>query len=526
MSPSLRLVLGDQLSPSIAALEGVDRDRDVVLFLEVEEEGRYVRHHKKKIALILAAMRHFAAELEAKGVRVDYVRLDDPENTGSFTGEVARAVRRHRPDRLIVTEPGEYRVREAMRGWESAIGVPVEIREDSRFFCALDDFTRWADGRKQLRMEYFYREMRKRTGILMDGDTPAGGQWNFDQDNRKRLPDDVFPPGLPESRPDDVTAAVLDLVEDRFGDHFGDLRPFRYAVTRRGALHALKDFVDHRLPRFGDYQDAMARGEDTLFHSVISIYLNIGLLDPREVCDAAEAAYREGEAPLNAVEGFVRQILGWREYVRGLYWLKMPDYKALNYLEATRPLPAFYWTGETDMACLAATVDQTRRTAYAHHIQRLMVTGVFALLADVHPDAVNEWYMVVYADAFEWVELPNVTGMALYADGGVMASKPYAASGKYIDRMSDYCRGCRYDPKAQTGEKACPYNFLYWDFLARHRDRLKGNPRLGMIYKTLDRMDAEKVAAMRHQAETFLDALEKETLQWQKAEPAKTGTFG
>ncbi|MCR9255184.1 MAG: cryptochrome/photolyase family protein [Alphaproteobacteria bacterium] len=527
MIRTLRLVLGDQLSPSVSSLDGIDPERDVVLFLEVAEEGTYVPHHKKKIALILSAMRHFAADLESDGYRVDYVKLDDPDNRGSFTEEVARAVERHKPARVAVTEPGEYRVLQAMRGWEARLGVPVEILDDSRFFASVRDFADWAEGRKQLRLEYFYREMRKRHRILMDGADPVGGQWNFDQDNRKRLPDEVFPPKSPAFAPDVITEEVLALVEERFGDHFGDLRPFDFAVTRAGARAALDDFVEKRLPRFGDYQDAMARGEDTLFHSVISIYLNIGLLDPKEACSAAEAAYRSGHAPLNAVEGFVRQILGWREYVRGLYWLKMPVYRYMNHLEASRPLPAFYWTGETDMACLGAAVDQTRRTAYAHHIQRLMVTGVFALLADVHPDAVNEWYLVVYADAFEWVELPNVTGMALFADGGIMASKPYAASGKYIDRMSDYCKGCRYDPKHATGPKACPYNFLYWDFLARQRERLKGNPRLGMIYRTLDRMDPGKVAAMRDQAQIFLDDLEKETRQWQSDQaPRKSGTFG
>ena len=522
---TLRLVFGDQLSKSLPTFIEYNKNNAIFLFLEVKSEGKYVPHHKKKIALILSAMRHFAAELEADGNAVDYVKLDDKDNTGSFTEEVARAIERHKADKLILTEPNEFRVLEMVKAWQSDLGIPVEILEDKRYFCSLNGFADWAKGRKQLRMEYFYREMRKKYGLLMDRDGPVGGQWNYDQDNRKKLPKEVFPPKIPSFKPDEITAAVMDLVADSFPDHFGDLEPFDFAVTRKDAEVALKAFIKDRLPSFGDYQDAMAKGEDTLFHSILSIYMNIGLLDPLPVCKAAEKAYHDGKAPLNAVEGFIRQILGWREYVRGLYWLKMPEYKDLNYFEAKRPLPSFYWTGETEIACLHHTVDQTKRLAYAHHIQRLMVTGVFALLTDCDPDEVNEWYMVVYADAFEWVELPNVTGMALFADGGIMASKPYAASGKYIDRMSDYCRGCRYDPKESTGDKACPYNYLYWDFLARHRQKLSRNPRLGMVYRTLDRMDVGKVDAMRNQASDFLEELEKETHRWRDAAKAND-TFG
>lgn len=505
---NLVVVLGDQCSESLSALEGLDPARDRVLMAEVRAECTYVPHHKQKIVLVLSAMRHFAQALRARGVAVDYVTLDDPANTHGLAGEVARAAARHRPARILCTHPGEWRVLEDMRGWQDATGVPVEIREDTRFLCTLARFRAWAGDRKQLRMEFFYREMRRATGLLMEGpDQPAGGQWNFDQENRERLPAGLRPPQPRRFAPDAVTREVMALVAREFPDHFGTLDAFAWPVTAEQARDALEDFVAHRLPAFGRYQDAMAEGEPTLFHALVAAALNVGLLDPREACAAAERAWRAGHAPLNAVEGFIRQILGWREYVRGLYWARMPAYRDTNALEARRPLPWFYWSGETEMACLRAAIGQTRDLAYAHHIQRLMVTGNFALLAGLDPAEVNAWYMVVYADAFEWVELPNTHGMALFADGGVMASKPYAASGAYISRMSDHCRGCAHDVKASTGAKACPFNFLYWDFIARHAERLARNPRMAMPLRTLARMDPRKVAAMRAQAAAFLDGL-------------------
>jgi deoxyribodipyrimidine photolyase-related protein len=502
---TLRVVLGDQLTRGLSALRGLDPAADTVLLMEVMAECTHVRHHPRKIALVLAAMRHFADALRAEGVRVRHVALDDPANTQSFRGEVLRAVAELRPARAVATEPGEWRVAEDMRGWADAAGVKLEMRTDDRFICSTADFARWADGRRSLRMEFFYREMRRRTGILMDGDDPVGGAWNFDAENRRPLDPQVLIPAPPSFRPDTVTRAVLALVGARFGDHFGSLDGFDLPVTPAQAGTALEAFIAQRLARFGDFQDAMTRTHETLFHSLVSTSLNIGLLDPLEVCRRAEAAYRDGAAPLNAVEGFIRQILGWREYVRGLYWLKMPGYRDLNALGADRALPDFYWTGDSGMACMDHAVGQTRARAYAHHIQRLMVTGNFALLAGIDPRAINEWYMIVYADAFEWVELPNTHGMAIHADGGIMASKPYAASGKYIQRMGDYCRDCRFKVGEATGERACPFNHLYWDFLARHRARFEKNPRMANMYRTLDRMDARKVAAMRAQSAAFLD---------------------
>ncbi|MFB9970352.1 cryptochrome/photolyase family protein [Pseudoroseomonas cervicalis] len=505
---TLRIILGDQCSRGLSALRDLDRARDVVLSMEVAEETGTVPHHRQKIALIFSMLRHFHAALVARGVRAEHIRLDDPENSGSFTGEVLRAVRRHRASRIIATHPGEWRVAEAMRGWEAAAGIPVEIREDDRFLCTRAEFARWAGGRRQLRMEYFYREMRQRHRLLLEPDgTPTGGQWNYDAENRKRLPPGESPPPVPRFAPDAITREVLELVARRFPRRYGGLESFGWPVTARDAGVALRDFLAHRLPRFGDYQDAMAAGEPVLYHSLVSPALNGGLLDPLEVCQAAEAEYRAGRAPLNAVEGFIRQILGWREYVRGLYWLRMPGYAEGNALEAKRPLPEFYWSAETDMACLRHTLAQTRDHAHAHHIQRLMVAGNFALLAGIDPAAVNAWYLAVYLDAYEWVQLPNTHGMALFADGGVMASKPYAASGAYIHRMSDYCGQCRHDVRRAEGKGACPFNFLYWDFIARHAERWRGNARMALPLRNLERMPPERLATLRAQAARFLESL-------------------
>jgi deoxyribodipyrimidine photolyase-related protein len=505
---TLRFVLGDQLSLGVANLRDIDPERDLVLMVEAMDECTYVRHHVKKIVFVLAAMRHFAETLREKGIRVDYRPLDDDGNTGSLRGELIRAVRRHRPREVVVTAPGEWRVREDMRSWQAAAGIPVAIREDDRFLASASVFARWAEGRKSLRMEYFYREMRRQTGLLLDdGGEPLGGKWNLDANNRRSLPAGSRPPDPARFDPDATTLGVIDLVRNRFGAHFGALEPFWFAVTPADAEQAFDHFVAAALPLFGDYQDAMKQGEKTLYHAVISLYLNTGLLDPLAVCRRVDAEYRMGRIPLNAAEGFIRQVIGWREYMRGIYWLKMPEYAETNFFGAMRPLPDFYWTGATDMNCLRQCITQTREEAYAHHIQRLMVTGNFALLAGLAPKAVCEWYLCVYADAYEWVELPNTHGMALFADGGIVASKPYAASGKYIDRMSDYCRHCRYSVKETTAPNACPFNALYWNFLAEHREMLARNPRLAMIYRTLDRMPPKRLAAIRARAGKILDAL-------------------
>ncbi|WP_294535963.1 cryptochrome/photolyase family protein [uncultured Rhodoblastus sp.] len=506
---NLRIVLGDQLSDNLSALTGIDERSDVVLMMEVEEESAWVRHHKQKIVLALSAMRHFADTLRRRGVNVDYIKLDAKLNTGGFTGEVQRAVARHRPDRIIVTEPSEWRVQKMAEGWASLTGTQVEVRADTRFFASRARFAAWAKGRRGWRLEHFYREMRREHGILMEDGQPAGGQWNYDAANRKRLPARTIPPARLRFPPDATTREVMALVERRFPDHFGALEAFGWPVTRADALRALEDFIAHGLPEFGDYQDAMKAGAPFLFHSLLAPALNLGLLSPAEICRAAETAWKSNAAPLNAVEGFVRQVLGWREYVRGVYWTLMPEYAERNALAATRKLPEFYWTGDTDMRCLRETILGTARYAYAHHIQRLMVTGNFALLAGLAPSEVERWYLAVYADAYEWVEMPNTLGMAIFADGGQMASKPYAASGAYIDRMADYCRGCAYDVKQKTGPRACPFNFLYWAFLIRQKDRLSGNPRLAMPYRTLGLWPKEREAAIVAEADAFLDRLDQ-----------------
>ncbi len=510
---TLRLILGDQLSHSIACLKGADKAHDTILMAEVIQEASYVPHHPKKIAFLFAAMRHFARELEAAGFNVRYTKLDDAENTGSLTGEIARAAAALKPARIILAEPGEYRVLEMMRSWQKQLGIPVEILPDTRFLATHSEFAAWAKGKKQLRMEFFYREMRKKYGILIEKDgAPTGGQWNYDKENRKPPKAGLTSPPRLMHQKSAITREVLALVRERFGHHFGTLEPFHFALTRQEALKEAEHFIRELLPLFGDYQDAMVAGEAYLYHSLLSAYLNAGLLLPLELCEMAERAFRGGKAPLNAAEGFIRQILGWREYIRGVYWHFMPDYGKRNTLAATRPLPEFYWGADTHMFCMAESVRHTRDHAYSHHIQRLMITGNFALLAGLDVVQVQAWYLAVYADAYEWVEMPNTLGMALFGDDGVVASKPYAASGKYIHRMSNYCQHCRYDPEEMTGEKACPFNALYWDFLVRHEDRFRGNQRMPYVFATWDKFSPEKKRAIRAKAAQILVSMEKGSL--------------
>lgn len=518
MTRHLCFIVGDQLTRDLSALCDFDPAQDVVLMVEASAEARNVPHHKQKIAFVLSAMRHFAASLQAEGLRVDYVRMEDPDNQQDLGRELAKAVQRHKPETVVATSPSEWRVWQMMQDW--CVGVPMQIREDDRFFCTRAEFAELAKARKTGRMEFFYREMRRRSGLLMRTDGPEGGQWNFDPENRKTMPRDLRPPARRRFAPDAITAEVLSLVASRFGSHFGDPEPFGWAVTREDALQALDHFITHCLPSFGDYQDAMKTGEDFLYHSLISPYLNVGLLTAREVCALAEAAFHAGDAPINAVEGFIRQILGWREFVRGIYWDEMPAYALSNQLNANRDLPALYWTGDTPMRCMSECIGTTRRHAYAHHIQRLMVTGNFALLIGVAPAQIEEWYLAVYADAFEWVELPNVHGMVMHADGGRLGSKPYAASGAYIDRMSDYCKGCVYDPKVKLGQKACPFNYLYWNFLIENADALQSNGRMSLPYMTLSKMPPEQRTAIVQSSASFLSGLTAWTTE--SASPVQT----
>jgi deoxyribodipyrimidine photolyase-related protein len=506
MARHLVIVLGDQLDHHAAGLDGFDPKQDCIWMAEVRHESRHVPSSKQRITLFLSAMRHFAEELRARQSPLDYTQLNHPKNSGTLGAELGKAIFNHKPARLVMTAPGDWRVLKELQDTARSCNIPLEIREDRHFFSTVRDFAQHAKGRKQLRLEYWYRELREKTGILMKSGKPAGGQWNFDQENRAAFGKEgpgIVPPPL-RFKPDAITSEVIQLVNAEFADHPGSVAAskegFGWPVNRKEALRALDGFIKHRLALFGAYQDAMWTDEPWLYHAHIASALNLKLLSAQEVVSAAEQAYDDGTAPLAAVEGFIRQILGWREYVRGIYWMNMPDYLERNALNATARLPEFFWTGETEMNCLRETIQQTLQTGYAHHIQRLMVTGLYTLLAGIHPRAVHEWYLSVHVDAVEWVELPNVLGMSQYADGGVMASKPYAASGKYIDRMSNYCKGCRFDPAKSTGENACPITTLYWDFLMRHEALLAKNPRMVMQVRNLGRLSAADRKIIRVQA--------------------------
>ncbi|WP_334130587.1 cryptochrome/photolyase family protein [Silanimonas lenta] len=504
MPPPLRhlvVVLGDQLDPGSPAFEGFDPERDAVWMAEVAHEATQVWSSKPRIALFLAAMRRFRDALRARGITVHYRALD-AHAAPTLEAALEEDLGRLRPQAVLALTPGEWRLSRSLPAACARAGVPWIERDDTHFLCSRETFARWARGRREYRMEFFYREMRRWHGVLMDGEQPVGGRWNFDAENREAF--DARGPGfLPAPRrflPDDSTREVLALVERRFPGHPGSLAQFDWPLDPAQAEAALQDFIAHRLPLFGRWQDAMWTGEPWLYHSRISAALNLKLLDPRRVIAAAVQAWQAGEAPLPAVEGFVRQVLGWREFVRGLYWLRMPAFLEDNALDAHAPLPAFYWTGETEMRCLKEAIGQTLEYGYAHHIQRLMVTGLFAQLLGVAPKQVHAWYLAVYVDAVEWVELPNVLGMSQYADGGRMTSKPYVASGRYIERMSNYCAHCPYDPARATGPEACPFTTLYWDFLDRHRARFERHPRTALQWKHLARKPEAELAAIRRAA--------------------------
>jgi len=502
---NLIVILGDQLDPNASCFDGFDPAHDIVWMAEVRAESTYVWNSRVRIAFFLSAMRHFAAELRALERPLRYVMLQDADNAGSLAEQLMADVERLRPERIIVTAPGEWRVLEDLRTVASTTGCPLEVREDRHFFCTVSDFAVFAKGRASLRMETFYRMMRRRENVLMDGDEPEGGRWNFDEENRSSF-GTAGPPPVPaphRTPPDEITRDVLRMVNDVFADHPGSTEHFAWPVTRAEALAALDRFVVERLPHFGAVQDAMWPNEPWLWHSHLSAALNVKLLYPREVVSAVEAAYRAGHVPIASAEGFIRQILGWREYVRGIYWTRMPEYGAMNALDAQQPLPDWYWTGETDMACLRDAIRQTLDHGYAHHIQRLMVTGLYALLLGVRPHDVHAWYLAVYVDAVEWVELPNVLGMSQFADGGFMASKPYVATGQYIARMSPYCTSCRFDPTVRVGANACPFTTLYWDFLSRHQSRFAAHPRMALQVRNLQRLTVADRVAIAEQAATL-----------------------
>src|SRR5574343_948762 len=504
----LFLILGDQLHPDPhPLLDDFDPQADRLLMVEVPEESTHVWSHPARSALFLAAMRQRAAAFRKAGQPLTYLQLGEhphPSLAAALRAEIGPA------SRVVMLEAGDYRVQRAIQHACAAAGVALETRLDPHFLCTLADFNAWAGDKTNLRLEFFYRWQRKRHGILMVGNEPVGGQWNFDADNRQsfgRQGPGLLPPP-PHFAPDAITCSAIADVERHFPDHPGSTARFGWPVTADQAQAALDDFIAHRLPEFGRWQDAMWSGQPFLWHSLLSAAMNLKLLDPRTVIAATVAAYERGQVPLAAAEGFIRQILGWREFVRGVYWRQMPGLGEANQYDHATPLPAWFWTGRTNAACLAAAIGQTLEHGYAHHIQRLMLTGNFALLAGLAPRQVADWYLAVYVDAVAWVEEPNTLGMALNAWPG-MTSKPYCASGAYIDRMSDYCRGCRYHPKTRVGPTACPFTTLYWDFLARHRQRFATNPRMAMPLKNLDRLGDTELAAIRHQATSLRANLDR-----------------
>jgi deoxyribodipyrimidine photolyase-related protein len=498
----LLLLLPDQLHRVYLSASGLDRSTDAVLQVELIEDFTHVPSHQQRTALFLSAMRHFAVEIERAGWRNVYLRLEDRRNDGSLRTQLKRACDRLSPRQLVVFRPGDFRTFQALEETAESLGLELELLEDPHFLVEPAEFEDWAAGRKTLVMDHFYRRMRRRLGVLLtDEGKPEGGAWNFDSDNRKSLGKQA-PQAPPRFRckPDAVTRQVLELVEQRFRGAPGQLVGFAWPVTRSQAVRALRHFIRYGLASFGDYQDAMKSGEPWLFHSLLSPALNLKLLDPRECVEKALEAYREGAAPLNSVEGFIRQIIGWREFIRGVYWREGPSYSGCNHFKETGRLPEFYWTGETELKCAEQALDQVLEHGYGHHIQRLMVTGNLALVAGVDPSEISDWYLGMYVDALDWVTLPNTLGMVMYADGGVVGSKPYAASGRYIDRMSDYCGDCRFDPSVRTGERACPVTTFYWDFLDRNRDLLQEVPRMSFSMRNLERLSRAELEGIRSQA--------------------------
>lgn len=502
MIRTLAIVLGDQLNLDSALFDGLDPQQDAIWMAEVVEESTHVPSHPQRIVLFLSAMRHFAAQLRDQAWCVHYQTLDD-KTYADFEQALSDFLHQVRVQQVQVVLPGEARVLHRLKAACEAHQIRLNVLADRYFMALPGEFKTWLAQRKKPTMEYWYRALRQRTGILMQSGKPVGGRWNYDADNREAFAKQGPPPLTPPLRfePDALTQAVMALVAQRFGEHAGNLNGFDWPVTREQALCALDDFVRHRLALFGRFQDAMWPNQAWLFHSLLSAALNVKLLNPREVIQAALEAYEAGAAPLNAVEGFVRQILGWREYVRGLYWAYQGEWLQWNALAAQADLPRVYWHGDTDMACMREAVGQVLRYGYGHHIQRLMVTGLFALLWGVQPKQVHEWYLAMFVDAIAWVEMPNVIGMSQFADGGLMASKPYIASGQYIHKMSGYCAECRFNPKQAEGAQACPFTTLYWAFIDRHQAWLSTHPRLAMQVKHWLNMSAQKREAILRQAQ-------------------------
>ena len=497
-------VLGDQLGPDNAALAGARKKDDVLFMVESPKALGKLAYHQQRLVLLLSAARHFAEEKRQEGWKVDYHAL---EEGGAWETALSAHVKNFKPERILVAQPNNYDEQQAVE--KLAKKFPIEILPTRQFLVPRADFIDWAKGKKSLLMETHYRRVRQEFGFLMQPDgQPVGGRWNFDEENRKTFRDWVKA-GRPRAdiapvKPDKITREVIALVEKKFPKNPGRAADFWLPVDRVGALRWLDDFITTRLAGFGPWEDLMVQDDQLLFHSVISPTINLGLLTPRECIEKAIEAYESGKAPLASVEGFVRQIAGWREFINGVYWLKMPEYVEVNGLGAERALPDFFYTGETDLNCLRQTIGQVRATGFNHHIQRLMVLGNFLLLAGIKPQEALRWFLEMYVDAHDWVMAANVLGMVLHADGGFMATKPYAAGSGYISRMSNYCEGCRYKTEVKTGPEACPFNYLYWDFYGRHDARFAKNPRVGMALKTLKKKTPAERKAIADSARDFL----------------------
>ena len=507
---TLRLILGDQLNVNHSWFKKPDKSVTYVL-MEIRQETDYVAHHIQKIAAFFAAMRAFAGCLRKLGHRVIYLKLDDPKNRQTIAGNITELLNQKKFTHFEYLLPDEYRLDLQLRDLAKILPVPIQATDTQHFLTERQELKDFFAGKKRYLMESFYRWMRKRYDILMDKDKPFGGQWNYDQKNRQAY-DHKVPIPQPLLFENDVSDIVRTIRRKKVAT-IGEIQPAKliWPTNRDQSLALLKSFVDDFLPAFGTYEDAMISANWHLFHSRLSFAMNTKMLHPLEVINAAIQAWEKkpSKIEIQQIEGFVRQILGWREYMRGIYWTLMPDLSAMNYFDHQGALPDFYWTGETRMNCLRAATGQSLKHAYAHHIQRLMVTGNFALLAGVHPDAVDEWYLGIYIDAIQWVELPNTRAMSQFADGGQVATKPYISSAKYIHSMSDYCNTCKYDWKLRHGDMACPFNSLYWEFLNRHRKRLQKNPRVGMMYRTWDRMDNREKKQVLNQAANYLKNLDR-----------------
>ena len=507
MSKIIRLVLGDQLNPRHSWFSEVNPDITYA-FIECKGEGSYAPHHIQKVVGIFQSMRTFASRIESQGHKVYYHKILDSREIELIDILHSASVKKNTRE-LQFMMPDEWRVKENLEILKSR-GFKISFVSSEHFISTPEEFSNTFNGKKSYLMESFYRKLRKRTGILMEGGNPTGGKWNYDAQNRKKLPKNHVLPAahVPSTNVEDVYQEVLEANLPVIGS-LRDPKHFYWPTTPEQAMDIFENWLEHCFEFFGDFQDAMTVSDWALYHSRISFALNTKMLDPLTICQMAEEYYHNNEnIPLNAAEGFIRQILGWREFMRGVYWERMPEFAHTNYFNHQTKLPQWFWNGATKMKCLSHSIKQSLDHAYAHHIQRLMVTGNFALLAGIHPDEVDQWYLGIYIDAFEWVEITNTRGMSQYADGGWIATKPYVASANYMKKMGDYCQNCSYNEKTKTESDSCPFNSLYWNFFERHRDLLGNNFRLAMVYRTFDKMDVHTKEAIRQRATYVLEHLD------------------